>query len=138
MPTIVNPIAASTLSDVPHYVTCFRLVSSYLRELSLHVPHFVTFTWHSSCPYVDYIDVSDLAQALHIVMYRRRPVERQEIVGADNMKSRITWNGQGGELDSVLVNGDEYEGAITAALIKMLNGNIVTPGDSFAVTELTD
>jgi hypothetical protein len=52
------------------------------------------------------------------------------------MKAKIIWNGQGGELDSVVVDGDEYEGAITKALIKMLQkdgGGIVTPGDSFVI-----
>lgn len=52
-------------------------------------------------------------------------------------KYKITWNGQGGELDSVTVKGDPYKGAITKALIKMLTdgSQIVTPGDSFEITE---
>ena len=49
------------------------------------------------------------------------------------MKYRIVWNGQGGELDSVYATGDEYEGDLTKALIKMLEGNIVSVGDSFVV-----
>ncbi len=52
------------------------------------------------------------------------------------MKFKITWNGKGGELDSATVEGDEYEGAITRALIKMLEGNIVTPGDTFEIEEI--
>jgi hypothetical protein len=51
-------------------------------------------------------------------------------------KVRIIWNGQGGELDSVIVEGDEYEGSFTAALIEMLKGHIVSPGDSFTVQEI--
>lgn len=51
----------------------------------------------------------------------------------EQTKARIVWNGQGGELDSVVVKGDEYQGAITKALIKMLEGGIVTPGDSFII-----
>ena len=54
------------------------------------------------------------------------------------MKYRITWNGLGGELEAVTVDGDEYEGAITEAFIKMLAGNIVSAGDSFTVEEVTD
>ena len=51
-------------------------------------------------------------------------------------KVKITWNGQGGELESVTVKGDAYEGAITKALIKMIEGNIVTPGDTITVEEV--
>ena len=50
-------------------------------------------------------------------------------------KVKITWNGQGGELDSATVK-DDGEGAIRDALIKMLQrdgGGIVAPGDSFTV-----
>jgi len=53
------------------------------------------------------------------------------------MKFKITWQGKGGELqEPVMGEGDEYEGAITKALIKMLDGNIVTPGDSFEIEEI--
>lgn len=54
------------------------------------------------------------------------------------MKFKITWNGQGGELDSVTGEGDEYNGAITKALIKMLQSGsgIVTPGDTFVIEEV--
>ena len=52
------------------------------------------------------------------------------------MKYRITWNGLGGELQTVTVNGDE--GAIAKAFIELLTGNIVCPGDSFTVEEVTD
>jgi hypothetical protein len=53
-------------------------------------------------------------------------------------KVRITWNGMGGELDSVTVRfiddgEDDNDMALTRALIRMLNGNIVHPGDSFTV-----
>ena len=48
-------------------------------------------------------------------------------------KVRIIWNGRGGELDSVLVKNDEYTDAITKAFIRMLQGKIVLPGDSFSV-----
>lgn len=52
------------------------------------------------------------------------------------MKFKITWNGKGGELDSTTGEGDEYEGAITKALVKMLQDGIVTPGDSFEIEEV--
>lgn len=55
------------------------------------------------------------------------------------MKFKITWNGRGGELDSTTGEGDEYEGAITKALVKMLQkdgGGIVTPGDTFEIVEV--
>jgi hypothetical protein len=55
-------------------------------------------------------------------------------------KVRIVWNGKGGELDSVVVayseraaNADEV---LTNALVKLVSGNIVTPGDSFIVEEV--
>ena len=50
-----------------------------------------------------------------------------------NGKFRIVWSNQGGEMDSVVVKGDEYEGAITKALVKMLDGAIVMPGDTFSI-----
>lgn len=49
-----------------------------------------------------------------------------------NEKVRITWNGMGGELDSVTVK-DDGENALTEALIKLVRGSIVSPGDSFTV-----
>jgi hypothetical protein len=53
------------------------------------------------------------------------------------MKAKITWNGMGGELDSVIVtvkrDGENY---LTDALIKLVTGQIVSPGDSFTVTEV--
>lgn len=45
---------------------------------------------------------------------------------------RITWNGMGGELDSVTVT-DDGENALTNALIKLVEGQIVSPGDTFTV-----
>ena len=50
-------------------------------------------------------------------------------------KVRITWNGMGGELDSVTVT-DDGESAIADALVKLVRGNIVSPGDSFTVEEI--
>ena len=47
-------------------------------------------------------------------------------------KVKIIWNGMGGELDSVICN-DDGEQAIADALVKMLENNIVSPGDSFVV-----
>ena len=52
------------------------------------------------------------------------------------MATKISWNGQGGELDSAIVEGDEYEGALTEALIKMVKGQIITPGDTFTFEEV--
>lgn len=56
-------------------------------------------------------------------------------------KVRITWNGKGGELDSVTVKFiDDGKGdndmALTRALIRLVQGNIVSPGDSFTVEEI--
>lgn len=52
-------------------------------------------------------------------------------------KVRITWNGMGDELDSVTVNGSEDDdNALTAAMIKLVRGHIITPGDSFTVEEI--
>lgn len=55
-------------------------------------------------------------------------------------KVRIAWNGQGGELESVVVNpttghDDRY---LTTALMELIRGEIVAPGDTFTVTELED
>jgi hypothetical protein len=50
-------------------------------------------------------------------------------------KVRITWNGWGGELDSVVAI-DDGANALTAALIKLIAGNIVSPGDSFTIEEV--
>ena len=57
-------------------------------------------------------------------------------------KVRITWNGTGGELDSVTVrfidnNEGDNDMALTRALIRLVQGNIVSPGDSFTVESLT-
>lgn len=54
---------------------------------------------------------------------------------ANQTKVRITWNGQGGELDSIIAV-DDGEQALTEALIKLVKGNIVSPGDSFTVAEV--
>lgn len=53
----------------------------------------------------------------------------------NNLKVRITWNGTGGELDSVVVNNDS-ENALSDALASLISGNIVSPGDSFTVGEI--
>lgn len=45
---------------------------------------------------------------------------------------RITWNGMGGELDSVTVE-DDGDRALTDTLIELVRGNVVSPGDSFTV-----
>lgn len=55
----------------------------------------------------------------------------------EKTKVLITWNGQGGKLDSTTIThsaDDDY--ALQKALVKMLSGNIVTPGDSFTVDAL--
>jgi hypothetical protein len=53
-------------------------------------------------------------------------------------KVRIVWNGQGGELDSVTVaKGRDDDYALTDALIELVEGNIVTPGDTFVVEEIS-
>jgi hypothetical protein len=62
-------------------------------------------------------------------------------MSAKHTRVRITWNGQGGELDSTTVKfTDDHEGdndmALTRALIRMVQGNIVSPGDSFTVEEI--
>lgn len=49
-------------------------------------------------------------------------------------KIKIVWNGMGGELDSVVVKAKEDDDrAVTEALIKLVSGNIITPGDSFFI-----
>ena len=56
---------------------------------------------------------------------------------ANKVTTLITWNNSGGELDSVTVKhrvDDDY--AVANALIKMLRGQIVAPGDTFVVTEI--
>lgn len=50
-------------------------------------------------------------------------------------KVRITWNGMGGELSSVTILNDHDE-ALTKALIRMVRGEIVSPGDTFTVEEI--
>lgn len=52
-------------------------------------------------------------------------------------KVKITWNGQGGELDSVTITkGRDDDYAVQKALVKLVSGNIVNPGDSFTVEEI--
>jgi hypothetical protein len=51
-------------------------------------------------------------------------------------KVRIVWNGTGGELDSTMVDANGDDSAIREALIEMVRGEIVAPGDSFAVEEV--
>ena len=53
-------------------------------------------------------------------------------------KIRITWNdSQGGELHSVTVTPDHHNNlALTTALIELVRGAIVSPGDSFTVQEI--
>lgn len=52
-------------------------------------------------------------------------------------KVRITWNGTGGELDSVVVKYDSMNArndyVLSKALVKLIGKNIVTPGDTFEV-----
>jgi hypothetical protein len=52
-----------------------------------------------------------------------------------NTKVRITWNGMGGELDSCVVT-DDGQLALSNALIKLVEGQIVSPGDTFVVAEV--
>jgi hypothetical protein len=53
----------------------------------------------------------------------------------ETTKVRIIWNGTGGQLDAVTAKNDgEY--SLTKALIKLIEGNIVSPGDSFTVGEI--
>lgn len=52
-------------------------------------------------------------------------------------KVRITWNGQGGELDSKTItpkSNDDY--AITRAVTQLIANGIMTPGDSIEITEI--
>jgi len=44
----------------------------------------------------------------------------------------IIWSGMGGEMDSVRVE-DDGERALTYALIGMIEGNVVSPGDTFEI-----
>ena len=54
----------------------------------------------------------------------------------EKLKVRIVWNGMGGELDSVVVTEDGDQ-AITSALDKLVQGNIVSPGDTFEIQALS-
>lgn len=51
------------------------------------------------------------------------------------MKVKITWNGMGGELDSVVVDAGDDDSKITEALIELVRGQIVSVGDTFTVTD---
>lgn len=48
---------------------------------------------------------------------------------------KIVWNGQGGELDSVSVK-DDGDRSVTNALITLVRGQVISPGDSFTVTQV--
>lgn len=50
-------------------------------------------------------------------------------------KVRITWNGQGGELDSIIVKNNS-DSALHCALVKLVERQILSPGDSFTVEEI--
>ena len=52
------------------------------------------------------------------------------------MKVKITWNGMGGELDSVTLDAGDDDSKITQALIELVKNQIVSIGDSFEITEL--
>ncbi len=52
-------------------------------------------------------------------------------------KVRIVWNNEVGEIDSVTVANDS-EKAATNALIEMIQGNMVSPGDSFTIEEVNE
>ena len=53
------------------------------------------------------------------------------------MKVKISWNGQGGELDSIVVNvAEDNDDAIRKALVKLIGSGIVAVGDSFTVEQL--
>ncbi len=52
------------------------------------------------------------------------------------MKARIRWNGQGGELDSTVVEHADDDGKLTKALIEMVERSIVSVGDTFVVEEV--
>jgi hypothetical protein len=53
------------------------------------------------------------------------------------MQTRIVWNGQGGELDSTTVE-DDGDRSVTDALIELVRGHIVSPGDTFVIEAVTD
>lgn len=52
------------------------------------------------------------------------------------MTVKITWNGQGGELDSTTIEAGDDDRHITDALIDLITGQIVSVGDSFTVEAL--
>jgi hypothetical protein len=55
----------------------------------------------------------------------------------EKTKVRITWNGMGGELDSVTVKvSHDDDRALTTALMELIRGNIVSPSDTFTVEEI--
>lgn len=52
-------------------------------------------------------------------------------------KVRITWSGMGGELDSVTVKDNgRNERVLTDALVNLIEGQIVSAGDTFTVEEV--
>jgi hypothetical protein len=71
---------------------------------------------------------------------------RQERKVEKTTAVKIVWNGMGGELDSAVVELNQFADGeadlsttkITEAMIRMLRGNIVTPGDSFTITEIVE
>ena len=56
----------------------------------------------------------------------------QEQVMADEKKVHIIWYGMGGELDSVTAT----ESGAMSALIRMLQGNVLSAGDTIEVREV--
>jgi hypothetical protein len=62
-------------------------------------------------------------------------VKLENLMATASTKVRITWNGQGGELDAVTVI-DDGEKSVSQALIKMVSGQVVAAGDSFVVEEV--
>jgi hypothetical protein len=55
----------------------------------------------------------------------------------EKTKTRIIWNGQGGELDSVVVkhSADDTD-SVRKAFEKLIAGTVVNAGDSFIVQEV--
>ena len=52
-------------------------------------------------------------------------------------KIKITWNGMGGELDSVTVESSANDdGALTTALMELIRNQIISPGDTFEIREI--
>lgn len=53
----------------------------------------------------------------------------------ERIKVRITWRGNDSTLDSIAVDATYDDMAVTQAIIEMLRGNVVRPGNVIVISE---